>query len=60
TIGASEERLEKTFGALEKLNPEALYPLHCAGERESILMEQRFPNRTKILTVGERLRIEEG
>ncbi|MFP4302431.1 MAG: MBL fold metallo-hydrolase [Spirochaetaceae bacterium] len=60
TIGASEERLEKTFGALEKLNPQALYPLHCAGERESILMEQRFPNRTKILTVGERLRIEEG
>ncbi len=58
TIGASEERLKKTFEALKKLNPEALYPLHCAGERESILMEQRFPERTRILTVGERLRIE--
>jgi 7,8-dihydropterin-6-yl-methyl-4-(beta-D-ribofuranosyl)aminobenzene 5'-phosphate synthase len=60
TIGASEERLEKTFEALEKLRPEALYPLHCAGERESILMEQRFPDRTKILTVGERLQIPVG
>lgn len=60
TIGASETRLEKTFAALKELDPEALYPLHCAGERESILMEQRFPDRTRILTVGESLRIGTG
>ena len=56
-VGASERRLERTFSLLEKLHPEALYPLHCAGQRESVLIEQRFPEITTLLTVGEELQI---
>lgn len=58
TIGASEERLQETFAALERLGPDSLYPLHCAGERESVLMQERFPDRTTLLTVGESILID--
>jgi 7,8-dihydropterin-6-yl-methyl-4-(beta-D-ribofuranosyl)aminobenzene 5'-phosphate synthase len=58
TIGASPQRLEETFSALEQLAPLALYPLHCAGERESVLMQERFTDRTTLLSVGESVVID--
>lgn len=53
TIGASRDRLEATFDALQRINPGALYPLHCAGRMESVEMAQRFAQKTTLLTVGE-------
>lgn len=57
TIGASRDRLEATFAALERINPEKLYPLHCAGQVESVEMLQRFPDRATLLTVGESITV---
>lgn len=58
TIGSSRGRLLKTFAGIDRLSPEKLYPLHCAGERESVLMQERFPDRTTLLTVGESISID--
>lgn len=60
TIGASEGRLQETFAGIERLSPDTLYPLHCAGERESVLMQERFPDRTTLLTVGESILVDAG
>jgi len=54
---ASEERMDKTVGALKKFEVQSFYPTHCTGFNASARLLQEFPESHKTCRVGTILEI---
>ena len=52
---ASEDRLDKTVAAFDKMNIHCLRPAHCTGAKAVARMRQAFPDRCDTWSVGTEL-----
>ncbi len=52
TIHASEERMRFTVEKLKEYAPKVLYPLHCAGQKETAMLYRELGDVVKIISTG--------
>lgn len=55
---ASEERVDQTIAALERLGAPSLFPCHCTGFKATARLWQAFPDRCTPCTVGTVIEID--